>query len=393
MSRPSYNNQATINILNTLSQCSYPPNFRDFISNIIVELSSAKGAQFFKVNKSVNNATHTIIVVKYMVQTTFNQKAYEIPILIYIGKSFPYEAPEIYLERNPDTGVNPKNLDIDPNTFKITTASMKNWNQFTTVPNVINEITSSFTKFFPIYKLSIKQAPIQNDQSQLSGVSQNIDFSQQQTGYNQYQAPNTNPYGGNVNRGSIYNDPNVNRGSIYNNPPQTIYNTQPQKQETPEEGIKKLLIDEILNNSESRIIEEVKKVKQQEEKLTNYMNEFNSQIDKYMNVINNSNKIQSDYQNLMNNCDIEINSIKNYISENSSKEINSKNFENFIQIANQKLLKIVGIESSIEDFMAIIRKAYEREILSFEETTKIIRNISREVMKIKYYRELLTKKI
>jgi len=413
-------------------QCSYPPNFRDFISNIILELANTKGAQFYKVNKTRNNVVDTIIVVKYLVQTVFSTKTYEIPIVIYINKSFPYEAPEIYLERSQETGVNPKNTDIDPNTFRITTPSLKTWNQFSTIPNVLVEINNSFNKYFPIYKLNKRQDPIINDLSQISGNAQNLAqnfnlnqntqyqqpsnqresyYNQGQTGYQQpsYNQPSTN----NFNQPSTTNfsQPTTNNynyqqpnnysnpitkpinytGDVTGNRGASIYGNQ--LYETPEEGIKRILIEEIMNNTEQKIKDEVKRLKQQEDKLKNYKNDFNNQIEKYNKVINNSDNIAIDFQNMLKTCENEINSIKNYLSENSSKEINSKNFENFIQIANQKILRVVAVEATIDDFMIVVKKAFERGSMDFEEATKVIRNISREAMKIKFYRELLTKKL
>ncbi len=430
MTRNLYNDkQSNINILNTLAQCSYPTNFRDFVSNIIMELSNAKGTQFYKVNRSRKNVTDTIIVVKYLIHTTFNNKIYEIPILIYIGRSFPYEAPEIYLERTSETGVNPKNLDIDANTFKITTTSLKAWNQFCTIPNVLTEIQGSFNKFFPIYKVSSKQQLMpqnQYDNSQVNNAAQNIDFggqnSQQPTNvynqptnniYNQGKSPLTqNPYVQDQNNNNI----SASRSSVnYNQPsnqpqpqvqPQYQPQTKPQSQshpspkyikpqvsETPEEGMKRVLIEEIMSATEGKIKEEVKRIKQQEEKLTNFKNDFSNHIEKYQKVLSNSSKIQSEFQNMLKTCEAEINSIKNYLAENSSKEMNSKNVDNFILIANQKLLRLVSIEASIEDLMAVLRKAYEKQVMSFEESLKLIRSITREAMKIKFYREELTKKL
>jgi len=410
------NNQSTINILNTLSQCSYPPNFRDFISNIILELSNSKGTQFFKVNKTRNNVVDTIIVVKYTVQTTFNFKLYEIPIVIYINKSFPYEAPEIYLERSQETGVNPKNLEIDPSTFRIITNGIRSWNQFSTIPNVIAEITNSFNKNFPIYKLAKKADAISNDLSMLSNTATNCDFNRistnMNTNYNVYQQQNQYNYNNainNANTGSVntgynnqymtntqtnqVNQTNLNTNVYVPNQVNQQGNINNKQTETPEEGIKRILIEEIMNNTEQKIKDEIKRIKQQEEKLKNYKNEFNSQIEKYQKVISNGDTIQNDFQNMLKTCDNEINSIKNYLTENSNKELNSKNFENFLQIANQKILRIVSIEATIDEFLAVVKKAFERQVLDFTEATKFIRVISREAMKIKFYRELLVKKL
>ena len=154
-------------------------------------------------------------------------------------------------------------------------------------------------------------------------------------------------YGQQANPQPQPSQPTYTNTNIYDPKPKNLY-------ESPEDGIKRVLIEEIMNSTERKIMEEIKKIKLQEEKLKSYNSDFNSQMEKYLKVINNSDNISIDFQNMLKTCENEINSIKNYLSENSSKEINSKNFENFIQIANQKILRIVSVEAAIDDFRRIL---------------------------------------
>ena len=114
-------------ILELVMQTCYPINMRDYIINIAHEITVLH--PLTKVLK-VNYKNDWIILLKLSISTQFKGKSYTIPVIIYLSKAMPYEAPEVYLERQPDTAVNPKNTDIDLNTNRILTKSLINWNSY-----------------------------------------------------------------------------------------------------------------------------------------------------------------------------------------------------------------------------------------------------------------------
>ena len=87
---------------------------------------------------------------------------------------------------------------------------------------------------------------------------------------------------------------------------------------------------------------------------------------------------------------MELREIIRYILINSNAGFSSlDNLKNFIKISHQALLKTIAAEAVLEDFLLVIKKAFEKHIIDFKETLRIIRKYSREMFHIKAYREKL----
>lgn len=496
-------------IVETVLQCSYPFNMRDYIANVIIELTAASpSAKVLKVSYKNEN----IVLVKYNAKTTFKNRIYEIPILIYMMKNMPYEAPEVYLERSSDTGVNPKNIDIDQRTNRIMTKSLVNWTSYTNLSTVLTEITNSFNANFPIYKLTNTnmnnsglsnteqnynmntsgmynyQQPISSSYVPQNEYNYNTMNKNNMTNYNPsyqpesysnvyknpsysnvntYSNPNTNKVnpsptsysnflnnlstnkppakntiyqnlyadnisksynqpsqnvghnnysniysnynqpqnfsntfgdGGNVNNynnyGNNYSNTNSNTSSNTNTFSNFIgssdYNLDGKKEEAE---IKMILIDEIKASLESKIKEEMKRNKQTEDKLKNYKNEFGAQIEKYKKHLDRKEEIVNAFDSFMTNSEKEIQETQIYLAKMRDRMVDATNFESHMIISNTVLLRLLAIEATMEDFFSIIRKALEKGVLNFSETSKIMRTLTREAFKIKAYREKIMKSI
>ena len=195
-----------LRIREELAQCSYNPNMKDYIANMIMQLLNypKKTAQARHFIKNMNQ--DKIMMVWYPMSVPFAQKSYNVPLQIYIMKNIPYEPPQIFLEVVQGSAANPTNKDINPTTRQILTNTLRNWGQYSNIDNVMNEIYASFCNVFPIYKTKPNQnsgyRPNQNSgyqPNQNSGYRPN-----QNSGYN----PNQNQYGNNSGTsggGGIYN--------------------------------------------------------------------------------------------------------------------------------------------------------------------------------------------
>jgi len=484
-------------ILELVLQTCYPVNMRDYIINIAHEINSMNPST--KTLK-VNYKNDMIILLKLNISTQFKGKNYDIPVLIYLSKGMPYESPEVYLERQPETAVNPKNTDIDQKTNRILTKSLINWNSYFSLSTIIEEIQKSFSTTFPIYKVSqnqqqsinqnlIQQSMMYNNTNTNINPYSNMGGTGIYTGYQPIQGQsglqNTVIPGGYINtqpaKGTIYNtiyqsmNPNTgissttsvtssySQNTIYPQPTQNIWSTmipqqnmnnpnpntninqipvnqygynntnmypnnnnsnpyvQPlnnpvnyQNQINPympnqfnnipnnqpqldpkraDEEVKKILIAEIVSNTETKIKEEIKRNKQQDEKLKNYKNQFNSQIEKYKKFLSRKEEIIKLSDGYVKNAENEIVNIQNYLSKIQDRIVNSSNYDNFIFVSHMDVVKIISIEATIEDIIVIVKKAFEKNIINFNETSRIIRSLTREAFKIKYYREKLIKSI
>lgn len=136
-------------VYDSVKECSYNQNIKDFISKNILELYKLdKSTKFFKV--IVGN--DKIIVANYKIKVTFKERLYDVPILIYFPINFPKFPPELYIENQSGIGINPKNNDINQSTRRITVSKIKNWNVYSTISSVVDDCQVSFNKEFPIFK-------------------------------------------------------------------------------------------------------------------------------------------------------------------------------------------------------------------------------------------------
>ena len=162
-----------IRVRTELNDCSYDPSMKDYLANLIVSTMN-----FPKKNSQVrhfikNMGQNKIVMIWYPMSIPFAGKNYNVPLQIYIMRNVPYEPPQIFLEVVQGSAANPSNKDIDPNNNRIMTNSLRNWNQYSTMDSVMNEIYNSFSRVFPIYKkTSNNPQPQQPQQPQYQqGVS------------------------------------------------------------------------------------------------------------------------------------------------------------------------------------------------------------------------------
>ena len=239
-----YNANAQNSILRLrteLSECSYNQNMKDYLANLIMSVmnfpkKTAQVRHFIK-----NMGGNKIIMVWYPMSVPFMGRNYNVPLQIYIMKNVPYEPPQIFLEVTQGSGANTKNTDIDPNNNRIMTNSLRNWNQYSVMDNVMNEIFASFSRTFPIYKKSANDNQQQQGAGGGGGIYNMIknevfnlyqnnrgNNNQGQGNFYGFQPPTKNIYGRAMTREGDNNQqqPNSFGGGIYGN--NNNYNNQQQ---------------------------------------------------------------------------------------------------------------------------------------------------------------------
>ena len=136
-----------------LGQCNYSPAMKDYLTNMIMQVmnypkkTSQQQARHFIKTKNQDK----IIMVWYPMSVPFMGKNYNVPLQIYFSKNIPYEPPEILLEVVQGSAVNEKNKDIEPNTNKIITNTLRNWGLYSNIDNVMK-----FMHLFATFSLFIK---------------------------------------------------------------------------------------------------------------------------------------------------------------------------------------------------------------------------------------------
>lgn len=454
----NYNNK----IIELVCECCYPITTRDFIGTVIYELYNMdKTTSFYKVMKKEDK----IIVANYNIKVSFKGKSYDIPVLIQFPKEFPKTAPEIYIENKPDIGINTKNTDIDSNTRRINTLTLRSWNIYSNIKGVIDDLQTSFNKEFPIYKITniSKPPPIvnQNQFNDMSSSKVNQDFSlfsetnnqplnsniynnQFNNNFNQSYINNTqqynNPYYSNSNPNVVGNFSNFNKptnntinnpntfysssfnnnstfqnnfnregnnygnNQIYNNnnnsnwiPSNQIVNPQTQNKNQFNKGlieqeIKKKLIDDLKISLEAKIKDEIMSIKKQEDVLNNFKKEFLQFNENLSNSLDNKFKVESLVNDFVTNIKDEVAGLRDHISMNEKNEIRLDNYYNFIQCKDMELIRFCAVEATIEDFISIIKKSIEKGIYDFQSALKIIREVTKEIIKVRFCRDKLQRR-
>ena len=309
-----------------VNQCSYPNNTKEFIINILFELTKQPNSKLNKFMRNVLNLNQYIIVIRYSIPTILKDKNFEIPILIYLPSVFPYEAPEIYIEKsNDNVEINSNNKDINLITNRIIVQGLQIWNTNSNIFEIINQIRTSFNNAFPIYQ---------------------------------------------VRRDSY--------DSIKN---ETINN---------EESVKLYLIEQIKKNCICDIYEEIKNCQQESIKLNYYKNSLSLQINNINSVLDKKEEMIKYFNKSLFSIEEHINTNKIHLEKISKNIIKNDNFEDFISLPNdidKQIINLISQEAFIDEYLIVVKKSFQKEIISFSETVKIIRTLSRELFKIKFYKE------
>lgn len=97
---------------------------------------------------------------------------------------------------------------------------------------------------------------------------------------------------------------------------------------------------------------------------------------------------------LKNEIENDIQSIQNFLINLTDQNLNKDNCFNFVNIKDKEgnLMKILSMEATIEDMYLIIKRAFEKGAINFNDTIRFIRNLSREAVKIKFVRDKILKK-
>lgn len=388
----SYNR---LSILEAVNQCSYNSNIKDYITNIICELcSQSKSARYYKCNRVIGNKSETIIVMRYIINTKFASRFYEIPILIYIPSIFPYAPPEIYLERtSKNVGVNDNNRDIDPKTNRITTKEIINWNSYSTLPNVLAEINASFNMAFPIYQITNNRDLPSNTSTSSDRAYSNTIINNQQINQNTLISQNINQLYQQYNNNQQQYRDNYNPNNMINTNINNQFNkiSLNDKSNQYELAIKSSLIEDIKKQVYKSITEEMRRLAREREKLNNYKNVFQNLIKRYNEYLLKRDDILPYLDGLVNHLDSNYSAIKRDVDGQKNFTITKENCFSYVTINNHNLINFIAMEATIEDCLNIVKKGFERKIISFSDSVRYLRLFSREIMKIKDVRNKMLK--
>lgn len=383
-------------ILEIVNQCDYDYKIKDYITDSVYELTNlSKSTKIYKMSRKTGTNSETIVVVRYLIPTIFKAgRTYDIPVLIYIPKSYPYQAPEVYIERtSKDVQINPNNKEIDANTCRVITKGLYAWSSYSNIPFIIAEVNNCFNAQFPIYSSGSSSSSTSTTRSpnnmNTANYTPNITSTNQGYTNNEMNINLTNQCNlgstGNVNS-FRYNSSDYNQQPNYSN--QQV-NYQGQGGQEAELQIRQIIAREICDKVFGNIVKEMKKLKSEEERIKIYAEHFKKNCNRYTVAI----EQQGHYSRMdTGEIDKEIEEIKASLSENINKKITADNCNEYIsepKETDKQVLKLISIEATLEDVLSVFKKGFERKAIDFGEAVRNIRNISRELTKVKFYRENL----
>jgi len=390
--------QKKLDIKEAISWSSYNDNIkRNLISFLISNYCKPKNELYlFSRGKNLPK----IILLKLIIPARYNNKLYEISLLIYFPVNFPFVQPEIYFHKYCTIKINPKCLNyIDEESLKINYNIFFKWeNNFQSFNNLIKEIYKQFNLNLPIFTLNGKLDESKNNNFDCvlrNNLCKEIEFKQIEN--KNINSHNKKIIKNEMNENNKINNiiSNINNININHNLKKSktiidnrnhnenkIINNDEKKDLTPfnenisKESLKKLLILDLYPK--------ISEINYSINDSKNYLNKIKKDIINELNILHMKEKQAKTIEKSMNLIKNEINSkdINNNI--NIKNKINFSNLDSFLKINNKKFYILQAKQKSLEEYLLIIKKNLEKKNIEFKSGITLTRKIAREIFYIKY---------
>ena len=390
--------QKKLDIKEAISWSSYNDNIkRNLISFLISNYCKPKNELYlFSRGKNLPK----IILLKLIIPARYNNKLYEISLLIYFPVNFPFVQPEIYFHKYCTIKINPKCLNyIDEESLKINYNIFFKWeNNFQSFNNLIKEIYKQFNLNLPIFTLNGKLDESKNNNFDCvlrNNLCKEIEFKQIEN--KNINSHNKKIIKNEMNENNKINNiiSNINNININHNLKKSktiidnrnhnenkIINNDEKKDLTPfnenisKESLKKLLILDLYPK--------ISEINYSINDSKNYLNKIKKDIINELNILHMKEKQAKTIEKSMNLITNEINSkdINNNI--NIKNKINFSNLDSFLKINNKKFYILQAKQKSLEEYLLIIKKNLEKKNIEFKSGITLTRKIAREIFYIKY---------
>ena len=341
------NNNIQYILADCISKCTYHPNTKHYIEQAVMDTItfSEKPSKL----DIFQFGTDKIILAIVPLSICFHNRKFDVSVKVYFMKNIPNEPPQFFLLLTPKTAVNPRNTDIDPHTYRIFVPALRSWNPYQTFRKVLEEITMSFTKTFPLYQKAETATTATTALTHNPGM-----INQSYLGQQQQQQHSQSQYAMNM------------KG-------------------TYEQQLKLALIESCLEKVINTVIKEKKSLEQQNAKINNYKTQFNTEIQKISTFMNNVHSVYSYIQN-------ETNKISNEITKVKAAPIQQQPPSNepafmkqlIIGDSDKREMSLLAKEVTYEEYLTLIRKACEKGALTYTDAKKMITFISKDLFRISY---------
>ena len=389
-SHKSNNIKPPIKLEEALSKSSYPKYTKDFIEEFLKNnYSDKKNAKIFLTD--VEN--EKLFVIEYKLPINFNNKTYDVYILVYLPLLYPNYEPEFYISKKGKIGINPYYIEekkIDSKELKLNLYNFTPFNaERNNIEEIIDKIKIEFKENFPIY------------------IRNKYDFIEIKYGEKC------------ILDKSLSNEIIIEKKYIYKNNNNKVYDINSINDDYKEE-FNNIKINDNANNkinfiknkefNDETFLEFIRKQAKDRlrEKYVNFQEKFKvEENNKELKNMDNSLKI--DLKNVKLNSGVipmkkemdklitikeKLSNVENQliqaneaiIKKNKNKSIFDKCNE-LIKIKNEKDMEYIVMKKAIEDYLTFLKKGFEKKIVSFEDLLKQTRLLSREIFSIEYLRK------
>ena len=371
-------------IFSAISLCNYPPNVTDYLItsiNQIMNYPYVKSKPQYKI-KTINQ--EKIIAIRIPLDIPFNNKNYDVPIVVFFPNLIPLEPPKIFIEVSKGSAINPKIKDIEIKTRKIITPILRTWEQNTSFINILNEIRNSFSNTFPIYKIKkSNQSNTEYNRSKTSNtinINNNAVFNIMNNNINNNNSITADPFANiaNIFNDNFMNNNNINNINAFNNNKNNYYDNK-NILDGKENILKKILVEEVFDKISSKLISEYKKLNQQNKTLNNYKNQFRNENEKMEKYFAKKKEIENKCVKDLYHLNMEIKKYNEYNKKKETNKITEENCLDFIKVESPEVIKSIANEITNEELIIMIKKGFEKKVINFKDAILATREASRNL--------------
>jgi hypothetical protein len=419
-----------MDIFDAINKTTYKETEKDYIMDFILSnFYEEKYHKIFLIKKKFKNdiREESIFLIEKIIEEYKNENGSKFlkisKILIYLIIDFIYKGPLIYLEKSNKHTIVPLQKNVNKQTYEINTNTLDNWkNNINNMNNiydiynininfekVILEIRKSFMEIYPLYLVEIgkRENLYYPDESQIPLDIYRVNLCRSENNNNNNNSNNNN--NNNIDNNKLnplidyyIEDRNTQRQKNINNSNKRFnfnldlnlnVNSSSSIENKNEDLLKKILIENTINTLTNKIKSEYICHKKINTQLENIKASKDFSVSNIINKIEQGKKILIAYENEMKNLKNLKSEIKEKIIKISNTKMSFENYKNFVEISEneEKIIQLISLEITYEDFVHVIKKNFSIGKITYEYSCKLIREISKEIFKINFYKEKLEK--
>ena len=355
-----------------------------------------------------------IFLLQLQVPVKFNNKTYDISLLVYFPLDFPNIEPEIYLEKFKKLKVNPNcSFYIDQDTLQINYSCFFKWeSSFESFRNLMTELYNQFNIAFPVFNTNDKYEDINEiqgdcylkknlckevelinpivEKNKINNNIDNIDKAMNEMNLKDNNDKNINnkPIKKNIygkpmeNIDTNQNKKNNNNNNINNNIISKENNlVNPYQNKPPvldEEKSKQALIKLLQKDLYPKINNAIQPITSTFIKLEKIKENIHQKINEIELVERKEDNIRQVLNNLHKELDFTIPEPKEL------EKPDVTNLDSAVIISNKDYYMKLAMEKVIEEYILIVKKNYEKQNIDFNTALNLIRTNSRNIFFLKY---------